>query len=157
MNETLALRGIVRRFRQGRKTVEVLRGADLEVRAGETVALVAPSGAGKSTLLHIAGLLDTPTAGEVWIEGKKFSDLGDGARTAARRRLIGFVYQFHHLLPEFSAEENLAIPAMVAGHGRAGAAERARALLDRLGLARSGPHIARPSSLAASNSGSPRY
>ncbi len=134
-SEALRLEGIVRSFRQGRKTVEVLRGTDLSVKAGETVALVAPSGAGKSTLLHIAGLLDTPTAGTVAIEGRTLSGLDDGARTAARRRLLGFVYQFHHLLPEFTAEENLAIPVMAAGQGRQASLARAAELLDRVGLA----------------------
>ncbi|HUF87958.1 MAG TPA: ABC transporter ATP-binding protein [Thermohalobaculum sp.] len=133
-NEALRLEGIVRTFQQGRKAVEVLRGAELAIAPGETVALVAPSGAGKSTLLHIAGLLDTPTAGAVSIEGNRLSGLDEGARTAARRRLLGFVYQFHHLLPEFTAEENVAIPVMAAGRGAAAARARAAELLGRVGL-----------------------
>ncbi len=134
MSEALRLEGVVRTFQQGRKTVEVLRGADLAIASGETVALVAPSGAGKSTLLHIAGLLDTPTAGSVRVGGQTFSGLDDGARTAARRRLLGFVYQFHHLLPEFTAEENVAMPIMAAGQGRDAATVRAAELLGRVGL-----------------------
>jgi lipoprotein-releasing system ATP-binding protein len=134
MSEALRLDGIVRTFTQGRRTIEVLRGADLAIAPGETVALVAPSGAGKSTLLHIAGLLDTPNAGAVWIDGQRLSGLDDGARTAARRRLLGFVYQFHHLLPEFTAEENVAIPMMAAGHGRHAATARAAELLGRVRL-----------------------
>ena len=130
----LRLEGIVRTFKQGRRTVEVLKGADLAIQPGETAALVAPSGAGKSTLLHIAGLLDSPTEGEVSIAGRALSGLDDRARTAARRRLIGFVYQFHHLLPEFTAEENVAIPIMAAGAGRGAASERAAELLGRVGL-----------------------
>ncbi len=133
-SNALRLEGIVRSFRQGRKTVEVLRGADLSVAPGETVALVAPSGAGKSTLLHIAGLLDTPTSGSVAIADRMLSGLDDGARTAARRRLLGFVYQFHHLLPEFTAEENVAIPVMAAGQDREASLSRAAELLDRVGL-----------------------
>ncbi|MGF1500643.1 MAG: ABC transporter ATP-binding protein [Paracoccaceae bacterium] len=130
----LALSRVERTFRQGARVVEVLKGVDLSVAPGEVVALVAPSGAGKSTLLQIAGLLDTPTAGSVTIGGQQMTGLDDRARTAARRRLIGFVYQFHHLLPEFSAEENVAIPQMAAGAARRAARERARTLLSRVGL-----------------------
>jgi lipoprotein-releasing system ATP-binding protein len=132
--EALRLTGIARAFRQGRKTLEVLRGVDLSIGRGEIVALVAPSGAGKSTLLQIAGLLDTPTAGTVAIDGRDLGALGDDARTAARRDLLGFVYQFHHLLPEFSAVENVAIPMWAAGRGRAAGLELAGALLSRVGL-----------------------
>ena len=146
MSDALKLDGIARNFDQGHRTLEVLKGADLAIRPGEIVALVAPSGAGKSTLLQIAGLLDTPTAGTVSVDGEAVSGLGDRARTAARRRLLGFVYQFHHLLPDFSAEENLAIPMMAAGQGTAPAAARARALLDRVGLASRATH--RPSELS---------
>jgi lipoprotein-releasing system ATP-binding protein len=142
----LQLAGITRHFAQGRRTLEVLRGVDLAIRPGEVVALVAPSGAGKSTLLQIAGLLDTPTAGTVSIEGRAVSGLDDAARTAARRMLLGFVYQFHHLLPEFSAEENLAIPAMIAGQGKAAALARGGELLDRVGLADRKTH--RPAELS---------
>jgi lipoprotein-releasing system ATP-binding protein len=134
MSEALRLTGIRRHFRQGRKTLEVLRGVDLAIERGEIVALVAPSGAGKSTLLQIAGLLDTPTAGTVSIDDRDLGALGDDARTAARRDLLGFVYQFHHLLPEFSAVENVAIPMWAAGRRRAEGLERAGVLLGRVGL-----------------------
>jgi len=134
MSEALTLAGVTRVFRQGSKRLEVLRGVDLGIAKGETVALVAPSGAGKSTLLHIAGLLDTPTEGTVAIDGRRLTGLDDQARTAARRDLIGFVYQFHHLLAEFSAQENIVLPQMAAGIGRGAARERAEALLVRLGL-----------------------
>lgn len=142
----LQLSGIVRHFRQGPKTVEVLKGIDLEIPAGEIVALVAPSGAGKSTLLHIAGLLDTPTEGAVTIAGRTLSSLGDVERTEARRELIGFVYQFHHLLPEFSAAENVMIPMRVAGADRRGAEARSMELLTRVGLADRALH--RPAELS---------
>jgi lipoprotein-releasing system ATP-binding protein len=146
MSEALRLDGIVRNFTQGRKTLEVLKGAELAIQPGEIVALVAPSGGGKSTLLQIAGLLDKPTAGAVSIEGQAFSGLDDRARTSARRRLLGFVYQFHHLLPEFTAEENLAIPLMAAGRGKGAALTRAAELLDRVGLAERRSH--RPAELS---------
>ncbi len=134
-HQALRLEGITRHFKQGRRTLEVLRGVDMGVARGEIVALVAPSGAGKSTLLQIAGLLDTPTAGTVAIDGRGLSALGDNERTRARRELLGFVYQFHHLLPEFSAVENVAIPMRVAGRTKAEAHERAAGLLERMGLA----------------------
>ena len=140
-NNALRLDGITRNFTQGARTLEVLKGADLAIQAGEIVALVAPSGGGKSTLLQIAGLLDAPTAGTVSIEGQAFSGLGDRARTSARRRLLGFVYQFHHLLPEFTAEENLAIPLMAAGRSKGVAMVRAAELLDRVGLAERRSHL----------------
>src|SRR5690606_2709868 len=120
--------------RQASGALEVLRGASLELHAGEIVALVGPSGAGKSTLLHVAGLLERPDGGEVVIGGKAAETLDDGERTRLRRDTIGFVYQFHHLLPEFSAVENIMIPQMVAGVNRRKARERARMLLDRVGL-----------------------
>ena len=115
MSDVLQLAGIVRKFEQGRRVVEVLKGLDLSIGAGEIVAMVAPSGAGKSTLLHIAGLLDTPTEGSVTIGGRTFTDESDYERTKARRELIGFVYQFHHLLKEFSALENVMMPQRIAG------------------------------------------
>lgn len=142
----LTLDGIVRTFAQGRRSVEVLRGVDMAVAAGEVVALVAPSGAGKSTLLQIAGLLDTPSSGVVSVAGEAMTGLDDRARTQARRRHLGFVYQFHHLLPEFTAEENVAIPQMALGTTREGSLIRARDLLGRVGLAERMRH--RPAELS---------
>ncbi|QIE54708.1 ABC transporter ATP-binding protein [Pikeienuella piscinae] len=130
----LALSGVVKSYGTGRAAVEVLKGVDLVLHPGEIVALVAPSGAGKSTLLHIAGLLDSADSGEVLIGGRAMTGLPDGGRTAARRAEIGFVYQFHHLLPEFSAEENVVLPQLAAGKSGAEAAKRARALLAAVGL-----------------------
>jgi len=130
----LGLAGVVRTFRQGRQDLEVLRGIDLAVREGEIVALVGPSGSGKSTLLHIAGLLEAPDAGEVTILGEPCAGLDDDARTAKRRGNLGFVYQYHHLLPEFSALENVAIPQIIAGFSRGEAKRRARELLGWMGL-----------------------
>jgi lipoprotein-releasing system ATP-binding protein len=135
MSDTLILRGVRRTYRGDAGDLPVLRGADLTVRAGEIVALVAPSGAGKSTLLHAAGLLDRPDGGSVVIEGHDAGSLPDAARTAIRRDTIGFVYQFHHLLPEFTALENVVLPQMIAGRSRRAAEERARALLSAFGLA----------------------
>jgi lipoprotein-releasing system ATP-binding protein len=146
MSEALRLVGISRRYVQGDRQLDVLRGADLVVKAGEIVALVAPSGAGKSTLLQIAGLLDTPDAGEVIIGGAPAHGLSDAGRTALRRAAIGFVYQFHHLLPEFSAEENVALPQRAAGAPAAPAMARARSLLGAVGLAERTGH--RPAELS---------
>jgi lipoprotein-releasing system ATP-binding protein len=126
--------------------VQVLRGATLSVAAGEVVALVAPSGAGKSTLLHIAGLLDTPDAGHVRLAGRAMEGLGDRARTAARRGDVGFIYQFHHLLPEFSALENIVLPQLANGVARAAAEARAMDLLSRVGIAARAGH--RPAALS---------
>jgi len=131
----LRLRGVVKSFRQGDRRLDVLQGADLAIAPGEIVALVGPSGAGKSTLLHIAGLLEQPDAGEVWLDGGDCAALPDSRRTALRCRTLGFVYQYHHLLPEFTALENVVIPQMVAGRGRGEAREAARALLAAVGLA----------------------
>jgi len=142
----LALTGITRVFQQGAKRLEVLRGVDLAVAPGEVVALVAPSGAGKSTLLQIAGLLDSASGGAVAIDGRDLSALDDEARTTARRNLIGFVYQFHHLLPEFTAEENITIPQLAAGQGRQHARDRSLDLLGRVGLVERTEH--RPSELS---------
>ena len=128
------LHGICRQFQQGDSTLDVLKGAELALWPGQSVALVAPSGAGKSTLLHIAGLLEHPDAGEVYIDAVATSQLTDMARTRIRRIAIGFVYQFHHLLPEFSALENVMLPQMIRGLSRREAAERATALLSYLGL-----------------------
>ncbi len=128
------LHGICRQFRQGDSTLDVLRGAELAVWAGQSVALVGPSGAGKSTLLQIAGLLEHPDAGEVYIDTAATTHLSDIARTRIRRTEIGFVYQFHHLLPEFSALENVVLPQMIRGLSRREAAARASELLSYLGL-----------------------
>ncbi|HXW41881.1 MAG TPA: ABC transporter ATP-binding protein [Xanthobacteraceae bacterium] len=128
------LHGIGRQFHQGDSTLDVLKGAELAVWAGQSVALVAPSGAGKSTLLHIAGLLEQPDAGEVYIDAVATSQLTDLARTRIRRTEIGFVYQFHHLLPEFSALENVVLPQMIRGLSRREATARAAELLSYLGL-----------------------
>ena len=136
----LELRDIVRTFRQGEDRLEILRGASLRVAAGEIVALTGPSGAGKSTFLHIAGLLERPDSGEVVVAGGACGSLSDDERTALRRRSIGFVYQFHHLLPEFTALENLVLPQMIAGVGRATAGRRAREMLEMTGLAERARH-----------------
>ena len=130
----LTLEAVERRYGRGETTVEVLTGASLALHSGQSVALIAPSGAGKSTLLHLAGLLERPNAGEVTVGGAATSTMTDDQRTALRRNQIGFVYQFHHLLPEFSALENLILPQMIAGLPRAEAASRARELLGYLGL-----------------------
>lgn len=131
----LRLVAVARRFAVPDGTLEVLAGAELELQAGEIVALVAPSGAGKSTLLHIAGLLERADSGEVEVLGRSATRLSDGERTALRRTAIGFVYQFHHLLPDFSAAENLVVPQMLAGVGRRAAEARASELLGSFGLA----------------------
>ncbi|WP_397542360.1 ATP-binding cassette domain-containing protein [Roseovarius salis] len=148
MNEAmLHLSGIEKVYNRGQKgEVRVLRGAELSLATGEMVALVAPSGAGKSTLLHIAGLLDVPDSGKVEIGGEDMSGLSDRRRTIARRREVGFVYQFHHLLPEFSAEENIVLPQLADGATRSAAAARARDLLDRVGIADRAGH--RPSAMS---------
>ncbi len=130
----LRLEGVARTFRTGDGLLEVLRGVDLAIAPGEIVALVAPSGAGKSTLLHIAGLLEHADRGRIVVAGKEASALGDTARTELRRSTIGFVYQFHHLLPEFTARENVAMPQVIAGVPKGQAAQRAEALLGALGL-----------------------
>jgi len=128
------LHGVCRQFRQGDSTLDILKGAELGIWAGQSVALVAPSGAGKSTLLHIAGLLEHADAGEVYIDGVATSNLTDMARTRIRRTEIGFVYQAHHLLPEFSALENVAMPQMIRGLPRRQATARGTELLSYLGL-----------------------
>lgn len=131
----LRLQGIARTYRNGDVRLEVLRGAEFELAAGEIVALVAPSGAGKSTLLHLAGLLERPDSGDVIVSTRSTSAMSDRDRTALRRDTIGFVYQFHHLLREFSAVENVEIPQVIAGKSRAEATRRATALLESFGLA----------------------
>jgi len=130
----LKLDNVVRRFNQGKEQLSVLNGASLEIRPGEIVALVGPSGAGKSTLLQIAGLLERPDGGDVLIDGESCGSLSDDKRTLVRRHKLGFVYQYHHLLPEFSALENVVLPQMIAGIPRKQAAVRALDLLDRMGL-----------------------
>ena len=143
----LRLKGIEKIYNRGLESeIAVLRGADLDLARGEVVALVAPSGAGKSTLLHIAGLLDTADAGEVAIGGEVMTGLGDRRRTVARRRDVGFVYQFHHLLPEFTALENIALPQLAEGTARTQADARARALLEHVGIATRASH--RPSAMS---------
>lgn len=137
----LQLNAIVKTYNKGQPgQIEVLRGLDLRLDRGEVVALVAPSGAGKSTLLHIAGLLDTPDAGQVVLNGRDMTGLGDSARTAARRNELGFVYQFHHLLPEFTAAENIVLPQLANAVPAPRAQARAAALLDRVGLAPRADH-----------------
>jgi lipoprotein-releasing system ATP-binding protein len=143
---SLRLAGIQRRFRQGDAWLEVLRGIELAVAPGQVMALVGPSGSGKSTLLQIAGLLEHPDGGEVYIAGQACGRLPDAQRTQIRREYLGFVYQFHHLLPEFSALENVMLPLMLAGADRASARKRARALLGALGLAEREDH--RPARLS---------
>ncbi|RBP08578.1 lipoprotein-releasing system ATP-binding protein [Roseiarcus fermentans] len=142
----LTLDAVERRYGRGETTVEVLNGASLALLPGQSVALIAPSGAGKSTLLHLAGLLERPSAGEILVGGKPTSTMSDDERTGLRRGQIGFVYQFHQLLPEFSALENLVLPQMIAGLARAEAAARARELLAYLGLAKRERH--RPAELS---------
>ena len=137
----LVLRDVRRTFRTEAGELPVLRGVDLNLRAGEIVALVAPSGAGKSTLLHLAGLLERPDGGSVFVEGRDAGTLPDAARTAIRRDTIGFVYQFHHLLGEFTALENVVLPQMIAGRPRRVATERAMALLSALGIGARAGHL----------------
>ena len=134
MTPALELRSVARSYAEGKGRLDVFKDLNLEVRPGEIVALVGQSGSGKSSLLHIAGLLEAPTAGEVLIAGQNCSKLDDRARTRIRRIGIGFVYQFHHLLPEFSAEENVVLPQLAAGVARGAARERARELLAAFGL-----------------------
>ena len=130
----MKLAGVERTYRQGEKHLHVLQGADLRILPGEIVALVGPSGAGKSTLLHIAGLLEDPDQGEVTVTGQECSQLSDDERTALRRTKIGFVYQFHHLLPEFSALENIMIPLMANGIEKRRARDAAFKLVEGVGL-----------------------
>ena len=143
----LQLAGVEKTYNRGKpNAVQVLQGVDLSVARGEVVALVAPSGAGKSTLLHIAGLLDTPDAGSVRIGGADMAGLSDRRRTAVRRADVGFIYQFHHLLPEFSALENIVLPQLANGVGKAQAQARAMDLLTRVGIAARADH--RPAALS---------
>lgn len=147
MNNVLDLHGITKAYNHGKPNeVRVLHGIDLSVGTGEVVALVAPSGAGKSTLLHIAGLLDTPDAGTVTLTGKDMTKLSDRKRTSARRGQVGFVYQFHHLLPEFTALENIVLPQLANGISEQAAQARALDLLTRVGIAERAGH--RPAALS---------
>ncbi|WP_194094175.1 ABC transporter ATP-binding protein [Marivivens aquimaris] len=147
MNDILNLTGVTKGYNHGKPNeVQVLRGIDLTIGAGEVVALVAPSGAGKSTLLHIAGLLDTPDNGTVSIAGEDVTGLPDRRRTAIRRADVGFVYQFHHLLPEFTALENIVLPQLANGVPQREAEARAKDLLARVGVADRASH--RPSALS---------
>lgn len=134
MTAVLCLKNVRRHYTQGRALIDVLRGVDLTVQQGETVALVGPSGAGKSTLLHVTGLLEYPDEGEVFFSGMPCSDMNDDMRTKMRREYLGFVYQSHNLLPEFSAQENVMIPQMIAGAKKKTAAEYADFLLEKMGL-----------------------
>ena len=142
----LKLSGVHRHYGEGERLVRVLEAADLTVESGELVALVAPSGAGKSTLLHLCGLLESPQDGEIEIIGQPTSKLGDRARTQLRRSTVGYVYQFHHLLPEFTALENVVMPQLIAGQDQKAAEGRAMELLDLLGVAPRAAH--RPAELS---------
>ncbi|WBU64403.1 ABC transporter ATP-binding protein [Paracoccus aerodenitrificans] len=147
MNDVLRLENIGKTYNKGEPgQIDVLRGLDLAVAKGEVVALVAPSGAGKSTLLHIAGLLDTPDAGRVILNGTELTGEPDRTRTTARRRDLGFVYQFHHLLPEFSAAENIVLPQLANAVPDTHAKARAAELLERVGLKDRADH--RPAELS---------
>jgi lipoprotein-releasing system ATP-binding protein len=146
MNDALVLNNIQRTFHQAGNELHVLRGAAMSVAPGETVALVGPSGAGKSTLLHIAGLLERPDGGEVIVNGEACSGLSDDRRTALRRTAIGFIYQFHHLLPEFTALENVVVPQMIAGVSKSAARKRGSELLGMVGLSEREGH--RPAKLS---------
>ena len=147
MSSVLTITGITKSYNVGKpNAVTVLQGADLNVAKGEVVALVAPSGAGKSTLLHIAGLLDTPDLGNVSINGTDMTKLSDRKRTAVRRSEVGFIYQFHHLLPEFSALENIVLPQLANGVSAANAKARAMDLLERVGVQHRAEH--RPAALS---------
>ena len=145
-NAALHLIDIQRTYHQAGEPLPVLRGASLTLEPGELVALVGPSGAGKSTLLHVAGLLEKPDGGQVWLQGRDCGRMGDGERTTMRRTTIGFVYQFHHLLPEFTAVENVMLPQMIAGLSKRESRERAMDLLAMVGLAKRASH--RPAKLS---------
>ncbi len=142
----LQLTGVEKNYGEGEHRLSILKGVDFVLHAGETVALVAPSGTGKSTLLHIAGLLEKPDEGSVTVSGVSCAHLGDDSRTAIRRNEIGFVYQFHHLLPEFSALENIMMPQLIAGLPKVEARERASQLLEYMRIGHRSDH--RPAELS---------
>lgn len=142
----LTVKNVSRSYAQAGGALTILQSANLEIASGETIALVGPSGSGKSTLLHIAGLLDTPTQGEVWMDKQNTSSASDAVRTFIRNLHIGFVYQYHHLLPEFTAEENIVIPQLLAGIPRKQASARAQELLALMGLSERAGH--RPAELS---------
>ena len=146
MNAALVMTGVTRTYQQGETALPILRGVDLTLQPGQSVALVAPSGVGKSTLLHLAGLLEKPDGGEIIVADASTTHMKDDARTALRLNQIGFVYQFHHLLPEFTAVENVMVPQMIRGLSRREASLRAGQLLDYLGLKGRGAH--RPAELS---------
>lgn len=143
---TLELKKVVKTFKQGGQKLDVLRGVDLDIASGEVVALLGPSGSGKSTLLQIAGLLDKPTKGDIYLDGQKCSKLSDAMRTSLRRDYLGFVYQYHNLLPDFDATENVMLPQLIAGVKAKEAEERAKWLLSRLKLEKRLKH--RPAELS---------
>jgi len=145
-NVVLELKNITRSFEQGEQKLEILRGVNLSIERGEIVALLGPSGSGKTTLLQIAGLLENPTSGEIFIAGQKVAGTADKLRTELRRHQLGFVYQFHHLLPDFTALENLLLPQYVAGKPKAEALNRASKLLESVGLEKRMEHY--PSQLS---------
>ena len=143
---TIELKNVYRSFKQGNQTLEVLKGINLDIEKGEIIALIGPSGAGKSTLLQIAGLLEKPTQGEIYIEGQKCSKLNDTMRTMLRRDYLGFVYQYHNLLPDFNATENVMMPQLIAGIKPKIAREKSEWLLSKLGLSKRFKH--RPAELS---------
>lgn len=142
----LHLSNIGRSYQQGEQQLDILKSANFQINRGETVALVAPSGAGKSTLLHVAGLLERPDSGDVVIDGQHCSEMNDDERTSVRRQKIGFIYQFHHLLPEFTALENIIIPQLIAGLSEKEAEARAYQLLDYMRIGNRASH--RPTELS---------
>lgn len=146
MSNVLEVRGLTRSFEQGGVTIEVLRGIDMEIAEGEVISLLGPSGSGKSTMLQAVGLLEGGFGGSITIDGEQAANLENDARTTTRREHLGFVYQFHHLLPDFSAKENVVIPQLIRGKNYPESEARAEALLTRLGLSHRMTH--RPSQLS---------